>query len=144
MYVQPLYAAQSGSTASYPILQFVLVSYGGRVGIAPSMADAIADALGQGNGTTPTTPPGGEPTGEPTTPPSGEPSATPSAEPTPAPTGTLNNRVRDLLDQAEAKFAEADRLQAQGDTVGWAEALDEARDLVAQAVKVAEQRNDAG
>ncbi len=144
MYVQPLYAAQSGSTASYPILQFVLVSYGGRVGIAPSMADAIADALGQGSGTTPTTPPGGEPTGEPTTPPSGEPSATPSAEPTPAPTGTLNNRVRDLLDQAEAKFAQADRLQAQGDTVGWAKALDDARDLVAEAVKIAERKNNAG
>lgn len=142
MYVQPLYAAQSGSSASYPILQFVLVSYGGEVGIAASLADAIADSLEQGGGTTPTEPPTGEPSGEPTTTPSGEPTTAPSEEPTEAPTGTLNKRVRDLLDQAEAKFTEADRLQAQGDTVGWAEALDEARDLVAQAVKIADRNNN--
>ncbi len=49
----------------------------------------------------------------------------------------------ELLDQAEAKFAEADRLQQQGDTVGWAEALDDARALVAQAVRIAD-RNGGG
>lgn len=137
MYVQPLYAAQSGSTASYPILQYVLVSYGGEVGIAPTLAGAIESALTGVPSTE--TPPTGEPTDPPTGEPTDEPTAEPTDEPTQEPTGTLNARVRQLLDRAEAKFEEADRLQQQGDTVGWAEALDEARDLVAQAVAIADR-----
>ncbi|WP_295656152.1 UPF0182 family protein [uncultured Nocardioides sp.] len=135
MYVQPLYAAAaSGSTASYPILQYVLVSYGGQVGISATLTGAIESALTGEPGTeTPTTPPAGEPTEEPTE----EPTAEPTDEPTEPPTGTLNQRVGQLLDRAEQKFAEADQLQQQGDTVGWAAALDEARDLVAEAVEIA-------
>ncbi|WP_426245431.1 UPF0182 family protein [Nocardioides sp. LHG3406-4] len=134
MYVQPLYAAQSGSDASYPILQYVLVSYDGSVGIATTLTGAIESALsGEPSTETPPTPPTGEPTEEPTEEPSGD----PTEEPTQPPTGTLNQRVGQLLERAEDKFAEADRLQQQGDTVGWAKALDEARDLVKQAVQIA-------
>ncbi len=46
MYVQPVYATRELSEASFPELQFVIVSYGGRVGIGQTMPEAIADALG--------------------------------------------------------------------------------------------------
>ncbi|MCW2852433.1 MAG: hypothetical protein JWM84_2097, partial [Nocardioides sp.] len=45
IYAQPVYAVRS-STSGYPILRFVLVSYGGEVGIGTTMTRALADALG--------------------------------------------------------------------------------------------------
>ncbi|HEX8780491.1 MAG TPA: hypothetical protein VF728_04915, partial [Nocardioides sp.] len=49
-------------------------------------------------------------------------------------------QITDLLEQAEAKFAAADQAQARGDTVLWARLMEQARDLVAQAVDLAESR----
>ena len=47
LYVQPLYAVRSGtSTANYPVLQYVLVSFGSRSGIGETVAEAVADVLG--------------------------------------------------------------------------------------------------
>ena len=46
MYVQPVYAVRQLSEASYPILQFVIVSYGDQVGIGNSLIEALADVLG--------------------------------------------------------------------------------------------------
>jgi uncharacterized membrane protein (UPF0182 family) len=45
LYVQPVYTSRSSGTASYPILQFVALSIGGKVGIGTSFQDAFAKAL---------------------------------------------------------------------------------------------------
>ena len=45
IYVEPVYAVRAGSTSGYPILQFVLVSYGGEVGIGRTLGESLADAL---------------------------------------------------------------------------------------------------
>ena len=57
MYVQPVYAVRQLSDSSYPILQFVIVSYGDSVGIGSSLNDALADVLNVDPNTTPITPP---------------------------------------------------------------------------------------
>ncbi|WP_442940286.1 UPF0182 family protein [Nocardioides sp. B-3] len=47
MYVQPVYTRRSGDAASnFPILRFVLVSYGDRIGVGTTLREAIADVLG--------------------------------------------------------------------------------------------------
>ena len=45
MYIQPVYATRAGSTGGYPILRYVLVSYGGQVGIGTTLTSALGDAL---------------------------------------------------------------------------------------------------
>lgn len=124
MYVQPLYARRDASDSSYPILSFVLVAYGDRVGIAPTLRGAIADVLGVED-TGPSTGGGGDGAEE------GE-----GGEPS----GGVNARIRTLLSQAEEQFAAADEAQREGDTVAWAEAIEEAKALINEAVELSERR----
>ncbi|WP_243395283.1 UPF0182 family protein [Nocardioides currus] len=125
MYVQPLYAQRSDTDASFPILRFVLVSYGGRVGIGTSLREAIADVLGVA-ATDPTPTPDPDP----------DPGQT-----DPEPSGSVNDQIRSLLAQAEAKFEAADQAQANGNTVGWARLMEEGRDLITRAVALADERD---
>ncbi|WP_110182654.1 UPF0182 family protein [Nocardioides solisilvae] len=127
MYVQPLYAARDTSESAYPILSFVLVSYGGRVGIDTTLRGAIADVLGVEDEESATPPPD---TGE-----------TPEGEETPPEGGSVSQQVRRLLDRAATAFEEANAAQREGDTVGWAEALDEAQALVEEAAELYESGN---
>ena len=122
MYVQPLYAKRSGTESSFPILRFVLVSYGNEVGIGTTLREAIADVLGV-SATAPT------PTPEPEPDPG-------DGKPDPTPSGTVDDQIRSLLTQAEAKFNAADRAQSNGDTVGWARLMEQGRDLIAKAVEL--------
>lgn len=134
MYVQPLYTRRDSESA-FPVLSFVLVSYQGRVGIGETLRAAIQDSL-DGVVATPETP-SGTPTPSPSETPTTSPSESPSASPsTPAPGGT-QAQIRDLLRQAEAKFAQADAAQAAGNTVKWARLMEEGRDLIEQAVRLA-------
>jgi uncharacterized membrane protein (UPF0182 family) len=121
MYIQPFYAARD---ATSPLtLQFVLVAYGESVGIGETLDLAIIDALG-GEAETPTTPvsPGPE---------------EPSPEP---PSGTLPAEARRLLRLAADAYERADRLQRQGDTAGWAEAIEDARGHVERALRLLDRR----
>ena len=122
MYVQPLYAARNSSESSYPILSFVLVSYGGRVGIATTLRGAIADVLGVEDSS-------GGPDQEPETPSEGQ------------PTGSIDDQIRGKLAQAETQFEAADKAQRSGDTVAWAQALENAKKLVNEAVSLSEKAN---
>jgi uncharacterized protein len=137
MYVQPVYTRRDGAS-NFPILRFVLVSYEGRVGIGTTLSAAIEDALlaeptGQaGSEGDPETP-----TETPSESPSASPSESPSASPTtPVPGGT-QAQIRDLLQQAETKFTEADAAQAAGNTVKWARLMEEGRALIEEAVQLA-------
>ena len=136
VYVQPVYTRREGES-NFPILRFVLVSYEGRVGIDETLRGAIEDALtanpSDGTGETPEEPTG-EPTEEPTEEPADQPTETPGENPTPGGDAT----VGELLQQAEAKFAEADEAQQAGDTVRWARLMEEGRELVDQAVSLLE------
>ena len=145
MYVQPVYTRRAGES-NFPILRFVLVSYENRVGIGTTLIDAIEDALlsspetdGSTDGTTDGSTDG---TGEPTETPTSEPTETETASPetpteTPSTPGGTQAQIRDLLRQAEQKFAEADQAQQNGNTVKWARLMEEGRDLIEQAVQLA-------
>ncbi|WP_110241800.1 UPF0182 family protein [Nocardioides gilvus] len=124
MYVQPLYARRDATESSYPILSFVLVSYGGRVGIDTTLRGAIADVLGVED----------EQNEEPAEP--AEPAEPGGAEEPAEPTGSVNDQIRDLLAEAETEFEAADEAQREGDTVAWAEAIEKAKDLVNEAVEL--------
>ena len=106
----------------FPILRFVLVSYGDEVGIGTTLREAIVDVLGRlgdrpdARRPSPCTeiPDGGAA----------------GAHPEPEPSGSVNDQIRALLAEAEAKFAAADRAQANGNSVGWARLMEQGRDLI--------------
>jgi uncharacterized membrane protein (UPF0182 family) len=133
MYVQPLYTRRQNES-TFPVLTFVLVSYKGNVGIGTTLTAAIEDSLdGSSSSETPTE----EPTGTPTESPSASPSETPTSEPTtPVPGGT-QAQIRDLLQQAEEKFTQADEAQRNGNSVKWARLMEEGRQLIEEAVQLA-------
>ncbi len=119
LYVQPLYTLRESGEGTFPVLRYVLTSFGKDVGYGPTLSTALEDVLGGDVGTV---------IGEPTTP----------GEPTPPRDGPpVSSDVADLLQQAEDKFAEAERALQSGDLQGYADAQAEARDLVAQAIEAA-------
>ena len=136
MYVQPVYTRREGES-NFPILRFVLVSYEGNVGIGETLRGAIADSLifADDGGRPPSrspprsrVPPGRR--ARPRAP------ARPRRRAEP-PSGTTQAKIRDLLRQAEIKFAEADAAQAAGNTVKWARLMVEVRQLIEEAVELA-------
>jgi uncharacterized membrane protein (UPF0182 family) len=125
MYVQPLYARRNSEESSFPILRFVLVSYGDKVGIGTTLRDAIADVLGvTASNPPPATPPSTGGGGQEQPPSSGG--------------GSVNAQVRDLLEQADAKFSAADDAQRRGNTVAWARLMEQGRKLIDRAITLAE------
>jgi uncharacterized membrane protein (UPF0182 family) len=124
IYVEPVYAVRNADSG-YPILRFVLVSYGEQVGIGETMTEALADALGVDNIATPDPEPGGEP------------------DPEPNPDLTVNQQIRALLAQAQTAFDAAQAALDDGNLGTYKDENDKAARLVQQAIDLAEGR-DAG
>jgi uncharacterized protein len=123
MYVQPVYAIRELSDASFPELEFVIVSFGDQVGIGTTMTEALADVLNvDPDIPTSTGDTGGDDGG------GGD-----------APSGDAATQIRDLLARAQVAFDEADAALRDEDPVTWAEKMEEARDLVDRAVALSEQ-----
>jgi uncharacterized membrane protein (UPF0182 family) len=122
--VEPVYA-ELGATGSYPILRFVLVSYNQSVGIGETLIEALGVALGVDGTVDPAEPPAdpGDPEPE---------------DPGPG-TGTPEEQIAELLAQAQAAFDAADAAYEEGDLGGYQENVNEARDLIAQAIEIAEE-----
>jgi uncharacterized membrane protein (UPF0182 family) len=116
LYVQPLFAQRVSGEGRYPALRYVLVSFGEKVGIGTTLDQALDDILGVKSSNPPTT--GGSPSGG---------------------TGTVPSDVRALLRQAEQKFVEARKDLQNGDLQGYAQAQNEARSLVQQALQAADK-----
>ena len=132
VHIEPVYAVRAGGASSFPILQHVIVYYNGDVGIGTTLVDALRNALGveEGSGGGPVVEPdggGGEGDG-------GE-------QP---PRGSLDDRIADLLDQADQIFRDAEAAQAEGDTVKWARLMEKGKDLVSDALTLANQRPERG
>ena len=53
LYVQPVYIQRSAVEGSYPVLQFVIASFGGDVGFGTTLDEALRVALGLAEGTAP-------------------------------------------------------------------------------------------
>ena len=116
LYVQPIYisARQEGgglNTTALPEFKRVVVVFGNEIIMRETLAEALTVVFGEGPGpvtTTTTTTPGGG--------------------------GEVSDQVRDLLDQAQAAFIEADAALRNGDLAGYAEKVAEAQALIADAV----------
>ncbi len=120
LYVQPLYTLRESGEGRYPVLRYVLASFGKEVGIGTTLTGALNDVLGQINPDNESV--AGPETG---TPPDGTPSKPASGD------------VQALLQQAEDAFTEAEKALQDGDLKGYADATERARDLVAQALEAA-------
>ncbi len=118
LYVQPLYTTRQSGAGTYPVLRYVLTSFGRDVGIGDTLDASLADVLKAGLSDNSTSP--------------GTPTTNPGA-------GTNQNQnlpvgAMRLLQQADRKFAEADKALKNGDLQGYAKAVNEAKVLVEQAL----------
>ena len=103
LYAQPVYTVRGGTgTGSYPILQFVAVSIGDRVGTGDSFLSALASALNVDENTDPET--NGNNGGN-----NGGNGGNNGSQQTP------EQRVNQLLDQAKNWFDKADEARRNGD-----------------------------
>jgi uncharacterized membrane protein (UPF0182 family) len=119
LYVQPLYTLREGGSGNYPVLRFVLSSFGRDVGIGSTLAASLDDVLGGESSTV---------TPNPTTP------TAPGTTTPPKDTQNLPVAALRLLQRADQKFDEADRALRAGDLEAYAKSVDEARDLVRRAL----------
>jgi len=113
LYVQPVYVRARQENA-IPELKRVLVMNGTTVGVGANLSEALAAAVGG------VTPPGG----------GGEP---------PPPTGSVDEQIRALLDEAQQHFDLAQAALQAGDLGTYQDEIQQAEDLVAQAVTLADQ-----
>ncbi len=124
-YMRPIYVAQEGSSR-YTLVRVVMIS-GDDIGFGDNVEEALADLMdGNVDGATDTTgddEPGDggsdEETAPPTTPPGGD-----------------GRTATELIQAADEKFAAAEEQLRSGDAVGYAQLVDEARELVAQAAQL--------
>ncbi len=118
LYVQPIYisARQEGgglNTTAVPEFKRVVVVFGNQIIMRETLAEALAEVFGEG--TAPTT-------------------TTTTSTTIPGGGGEVSDEVRDLLNQAQAAFIEADTALRSGDLAGYAEKVAEAQALIAEAV----------
>ncbi|MGZ4427298.1 MAG: UPF0182 family membrane protein [Nocardioidaceae bacterium] len=121
LYVQPLYTLRQSGQGTYPVLRYVLASFGKDAGIGTTLTGALDNVLGV-NAPPPST-----------NPPNGPGSNTPPSNVAVPP------NVRALLAQADAKYKQAQRALKRGDLSAYATATSDAQQLVEQALKEARQ-----
>ncbi|HEX6337669.1 MAG TPA: UPF0182 family protein [Jiangellaceae bacterium] len=138
MYVQPVYVQQSGATAAtFPVLRRVLVSFGERVGFAPTLQEALDEVFlgeagietGEPENVVEDVPPVEEPVDEGETPPAEEETPPPAEEETPPPT-TVD--AQQLIEDAQQAFTDAEAAQRAGDWAAYGEALERLRTALDQ------------
>jgi len=144
LYVQPVYTQRDTGEGNYPVLSYVLASFGDQVGWGTNLSEAIDDVLGADAGIqdendpgavdTPPTEEGGE----------GDQGAEPAPEPTPQPTPPPGDASADeLFAQAQQRFIEADQALQNGDLQEWSRLYEEGRDLFEQALEAADVPTEA-
>ncbi|GAA2992892.1 UPF0182 family protein [Actinokineospora diospyrosa] len=104
LFVEPIYIQRKDANA-FPQLARVLVSFGNKVGFAPTIDEALDEVFGKGTGDTATKP------GDPTTPPTSSTSPPPTTTTTPPPGGggTELDQAVQALNTAIAHLRQAQR-----------------------------------
>ncbi|MGL5823567.1 MAG: UPF0182 family protein [Nocardioides sp.] len=131
LYVQPLYTQRTTGDGNYPVLRFVAVSFGDKVGVGTTLSEAIFSLLDID--------PDAEPT--PTKPPATDPGpgTDPGGKPDKQPTGSPEAQIRALLADADALFAEADAALKAGNLGTYEAKVNAARAKIDKALTIAQQ-----
>ncbi|MCX6397838.1 MAG: UPF0182 family protein [Propionibacteriales bacterium] len=126
LYVQPLYTVRTGGSGKYPVLSFVLASYGNgnQIGIGKTLTEALDNIAATSSGTT-----------DPLTP------VVPVTPTDPTTPDTISGQALALLRQANAQFALADKALKAGNLNGYADYVAKGRALVERAL-AAEIKNN--
>lgn len=127
LYVQPVYTIRETGDGRFPVFQYVAISFGEDVGFGRNISEAARDLLGLEEGETgpdPEQPPGGGGGTD--------------------PNQTVEERIRALLNQADAKLDEAQQKLEGGDLGAYQDAVDEAQALVADALALDAGRPGSG
>ncbi|WP_231486837.1 UPF0182 family protein [Candidatus Blastococcus massiliensis] len=144
LYVQPLYVESTGE-GGFPLLQRVLVNFGGQIGYANTLAEALDQVFGEGAGEIAT-----DSDGLPVTPPDedeGEeaPTPAPAPEPAPAPGGGGQPGASPDMDEAvgdiNAALEALRDAQRNGDFAGQGRALEQL-DAAVEAYRAAQAAAD--
>jgi len=137
LYVEPVYVKSTGST-SYPLLQEVIVSFGTKIFMEPTL-DAALDDLFSGDSGAVTGDENTSPTTPPTTPPGdggqGDGGSTPTSTPTPtAPAGddTGNAAQEQAIKDAQQAFDDAQTALKNGDWTAYGQAQDRLQQALEQ------------
>ena len=121
LYVQPVYTLRSGVEASYPILKFIIVSFGGeKVGIDTNLPAALGQLLGE--------------TPAPEDPGTEEPDGNQGG-------GNTSAEVRRYLSDAQAAFEAADKALAAGDLEEWGRQMELGQKAIADAIRASNKKS---
>ncbi|WP_084255603.1 UPF0182 family membrane protein [Nocardioides sp. J54] len=131
VYIEPIYVVRTTGAGSFPILQYVIVKYGERVGIGETLPAALGDALDVDTSGSGSSGSGGD-SGDGGDGGDGQGSG-----------GTIDERIASALREADDAFKAAQQAQRNGNTVKWAQEIDKAQKAIDRAVKLADQRDKA-
>jgi uncharacterized protein len=129
LYVQPVYTQRQAGEGNYPVLSFVLTSFGDQVGFGSNLSESLDAVLGTESGIEDENAPATVPE-----PPAASPTPSPTTEPSPTPTPSPSGTADELLAEAQQRFVEADAALRAGDLQEWSRLYEEARDLLEQAL----------
>ncbi|XVS65478.1 UPF0182 family protein [Actinosynnema sp. CA-299493] len=104
LYVEPIYIERASQNTQFPQLFKVLVSFGDKVGYAPTLAEAMEEVLSGASSQVPQTDPNGQP-----------PSSTPSTTPTAPNDGQGGTELQQAVRDIQAALARVKSAQSSGD-----------------------------
>ncbi|WP_235833626.1 UPF0182 family protein [Aeromicrobium chenweiae] len=122
LYVQPVYIKRSAVEGSYPVLQFVIASFGKDVGFGQTLDEALRVALGLEEGTNPD-----DDTNE-----------TPTTQ---KPDNSRNQTAAQLLDAASRYYDQAQAALKDGDLALYQRRMNQVGDAVEKAQRAVEEAN---
>lgn len=112
LYVQPVYVRATANSASYPLLQKVLVSFGDQIGFDDTLKGALDQVFGGNSGT----------------------SAATGTTPSTGPTGSKAAALAAALQSAQQAMADAQAALAKGDFAAYGAAQDRLKSAIAAAI----------
>lgn len=112
LYVQPVYVRATSNSASYPLLQKVLVSFGDQIGFDDTLKGALDQVFGGNSGTT----------------------APPTGTTTTGPTGSKGAAIAAALQSASQALADGQAALAKGDFAAYGLAQSRLKSAIAAAI----------
>ncbi|TGO06159.1 UPF0182 family membrane protein [Serinibacter arcticus] len=140
LYVQPVYA-QASSGTQYPLLRYVLVAFGDKIGFATTLDEALDQVFGGDSGadagdagTDPEVEVPVEPGTDPTEQPTDEGSTDPGDGATTPPAGSAQERLNLALDDAQAALEASRTAQTTGSWAEYGVAQDDLAEALERAI----------